>query len=565
MSIFKKLFRMFLFVVLTPLIPLAALLLAYNNHMKNESLETHLNMARMAASAMSQHIDNLSWRTAFAAQLENTSKTAGIKILNDALAANPDFLMLAALDKNGAQSFSAGIKPVLELIGTVDLSADDTLPRIREEGHINISSFDEKAGLPIVEMVAPLKDGRFLFGVVSFYNFWARLAEQKIAQTGRIFLVDQNGEAYVFSKEPPPFNAQEMRKVIEQGSVLVRGLEGANGQKLVGALWQSPVAGAYVAVLQDKEEAYKNINYITLVLIFFLLATASLSYFAALRFTEQISTPVNNLMEASKRVAAGDYLTPVPEDGYWEEFNKLITSFNAMTQDISNYQDLKVKQQTAEIKEFVFKSAAHDLRAPVLAIQGYAQLLSLPDLPEKDRAQYIKTMNAALSELISLLEDVLDMSKLEAGMLHPKKEKFDFKDALSPALASVEHMAAAKKIKLKKELHSKAQFSGDKKMITRVLTNLLTNAVKFTDEGEITVTYNADKEKFYVSVADTGIGMEEDKNELVFDKYRQLDERVKGWGLGLAICRQIVQAHGGEIDIKSSTGQGTTVSFYTLK
>ncbi len=552
--------------VLTPLIPLAAVVFFYQNYSKTESLETHANLGRIVSSSMAQHIDNLGWRTSFAQNLDKKiTSTQGTQILRDALSANPDFLMLAVLDEKGHQLYSAGPKPILNALGTIDLSQEDSFAAVKKAGRLNVSSFDIKLGLPIAEILLPLKNGKTLFGVVSFFNIWLRMEEQKIGETGHIYLVHESGQVFNFDKGEAPFAAAKMERIIKEGSVYIKSLKGAEGITWAGAIVPSPVDEAYIAVLQNKKEAYKDVNLVSLILLFFFLAIATLAYFAALQFAGKISEPIANMIAAAKRISAGNYSEPVPLDMEWQEFDELIKAFNRMMEDIEKYQELKVKQQIAEIKDFVFNSVAHDLRAPLLGLQGYTELLANENISVEDRRTYVATMSIAVRELLTLLEDVLDISKLEAGMLHPKKEKFDFKEMLDGVLASITPLADAKKLDIKKDLHTKTMFYGDKKLISRVMLNLITNAIKFTEAGGVTITYNADKDRFYVSVADTGIGMQEIDRDIVFDKYRQLDERVKGYGLGLTISRQIVHAHGGEIDIKSHPGQGTTISFYTKR
>ena len=122
MSIFARLFRMFLFVVLTPLIPLAAVLFFYQNYSKTEKLETHANLARIASSTMAQHIEDLNWRMAFTKSLEDNigNKKERERILREAIAANPDFLMLSVFDAQDKQMSAAGIKFIVDNIKSID-------------------------------------------------------------------------------------------------------------------------------------------------------------------------------------------------------------------------------------------------------------------------------------------------------------------------------------------------------------------------------------------------------------------------------------------------------------
>lgn len=564
MTIFSRLFKMFLLVVFVPLIPVSMLVFYYQGYAKNNILETHDNLAKMASSFMAQHIDDMAWRLSFAEGMEKNlnDKNGTLQKLEDALAANPDFLMLAVLDENGREIYKAGPKYITGPMGVLDLSKDESLDYIRKQNRLNVSSFDTKLGLPIAEFIYPLKNGKFIFGVVSFYKLWNRIETTRIGNTGRLYLIAKNGNIFMSDYgEGQIISSYRLNSAILSGGKLQKSLKGADGTAYIGAIEPSPVGDAFVAVFQQKQEAFKSINAITAFLLFFIIAIALLSYFAAYSFAGSIADPIAALTAGAKRVAKGKFDTPVERDSAWAELNTLIDSFNDMTLAVKDYRDLQLKQQVSEVKEFIFKAVAHDLRAPVLGLQGYVELLQSGKFTREQEQEYIATMKDALANLSVLLENILDASKLEAGMLKPVRKNFSARTFTRKNIDIIKPAAAQKNIELRAEIKSSKPVFGDEKLLTRVLSNLLSNSLKFTDAGFIAVTYDHDGKNAVFSVEDTGPGIEEKEMDAVFEKYHKTDAS-KGYGLGLAIAKQIVAAHGGAIKARRpKSGKGALIIF----
>ncbi|WP_428897376.1 Signal transduction histidine kinase [Parelusimicrobium proximum] len=567
MSIFSKLFRTLLIAVFTPMVLAGILAYYYQNFTKKEVLETHDNLAKMMSISMAQYVENIGWRMAFTRALDPVSGDSkkGREVLQTALASNPDFLMFAVLDKNGKQLYASGPKLITDALGEIDLSLDESLPDIAQTKEASVSSFDIQLGLPIAEVVYPLNDGKFIFGIVSFFNFWARMQEQRIGSTGRVYLVHASGMVFTDDYHYVPFSEYDLNSAIESGERFIKKLRSDDGYTYIGAIEPSPISGSFVAVLQQKREAYNTINIVNSFVIFFIVAMATLSYFTALNFAEEIAKPVDSLIAGAVAVSSGDLSYRVPEEDNWEELDDLIRAFNVMTEYLQKYQDLKVKQQVSEMKEFFFKSVAHDLRAPVFGLQGYLDLLESGSLTKDEEREYISIMKKAAEDLAALLEDVLDASRLEAGMVTPEREDVNFEEALGKVFAGVNILASSKGLELKKDIESASPVYADRKMLSRILTNLISNAIKFTDSGSITAGYLEDAKNSIIYIKDTGIGIAEENLDAVFGRYYKEDAESKGYGLGLNISAQMVRAHNGEIEIESEQGKGTKITFLLPK
>lgn len=559
MSLFSKLFKLFLAVVLMPLIPMILLLVYYQVHLKNNILETHANLAQIVSSSMNQHIEDLTWRLAFAPQVTEAlrEKQDPQPILQEALNANPDFLMLAVISPQGKELYRAGEKQILRQIPVLDLSQDPSLPELSKTPRLSVSSFDVVAGRPISEFIYPLSNGDFLYGIMSFFSFLSRVQEQRIGLTGRIYIVDQDGAVYANDYQyKPTFDAEALRNAFASKRHLIKNLKTPQ-ETYVGAFSASPILGAYVTVLQLKSEAYRSIYYTNIIIALFLLSIATLSYFGALTFAERLGEPIGALAHAAQEVSNGNLDEKVDEEIGWGEFKQLIKAFNQMTADLKDYQVLQLQAQVSEMKEQVFRSVAHDLRAPLLGLQGYLYILQSGKVSEEEKKNYLEMMSQAARNLSSLLEDVLDVSRVQAGMMTPKKESVEVAALFKNVADTLEPTAREKGLELTAETEVD-RLPADPKLLQRVIMNLVSNAVKFTDKGFVRLRAVQDEKAYYLSVQDSGIGISAQDIKGLFQKYHQIRSDRPGYGLGLFISRQIVQAHGGSLDVTSEPGKGST-------
>jgi len=168
--------------------------------------------------------------------------------------------------------------------------------------------------------------------------------------------------------------------------------------------------------------------------------------------------------------------------------------------------------------------------------------------------------------LLDLINDVLDLSKIESGRLNLRPEVFDLPAVLEESLGSIRPQATVKSQTIETDVVSPLPLEADRLRIKQVLVNLLSNAVKFTPEGGlIRVTARANGRKAVISVSDTGIGIPKSEHESIFDKFYQVSATTKGvregTGLGLAITKHLVEAHGGEMSLESEPGRGSVFTF----
>jgi len=211
---------------------------------------------------------------------------------------------------------------------------------------------------------------------------------------------------------------------------------------------------------------------------------------------------------------------------------------------------------------------SHELRTPMNAILGYTELILdniYGEAPEKMRA-VLERVQRNGRHLLGLINDVLDLSKIEAGQLTLTLNDYSLKDVVHSVFSAVESLATAKHLALKIEVPAALPPAhGDEHRITQVLLNLVGNAIKFTETGEVAINATAQNGSFTVAVRDTGPGIAKADQSKIFEEFQQADNSATrkkgGTGLGLAISKRIVELHGGRIWVESKEGHGSTFSF----
>ena len=207
-----------------------------------------------------------------------------------------------------------------------------------------------------------------------------------------------------------------------------------------------------------------------------------------------------------------------------------------------------------------------ELRTPLNAIIGFSEVLSdrmFGELNEK-QADYMKDIHESGKHLLSLINDILDLSKIEAGRMDLEISTFDLPSALSNAMVLVRERAQRHGIDLTLEVDKDlGAFRADERKFKQIVLNLLSNAVKFTpDGGRVSVAAKKDTTRVEIAVKDTGIGIAPEDHAAVFEEFKQVGrdytKKAEGTGLGLALTKRFVELHGGDIRLESALGTGST-------
>lgn len=674
MSFFTRLLLMMVSVGLLPVISSGVLLYYYQQRYKNNILELHHSLSRMAAGSMVRYMEDVTQRLAFTQMVEmfysSGEKDKVRDVLLDTLNSNRDFLAAAVLDSRGRELLRVSSEEY-PLGGKLDRSADPGFRSASISGNVVFGSFESRQGPPVAPMYCPLRGDKYLFLLVDFSRFWEAIQGQTIGVTGRVYLCDSDGNVFHFPGDAPPGAAPQALKNLLSGiDSRFDGLPAPDG-KYVGAFTPVPRSNLAVITLQRRADAFRHVRATTYLLLVLLLAVAVAAYYLALYYARLIQEPVSELIEGAERVSAQQFDLPLDQSLAWGEFAGLFAAFNSMQGEMKKYSDMQVDKMLEEkrkldllvsllrdgivladadgrplfvngiaaellkalgggaaepernlvqrftgagapelveaklfseqkaryyrpmseqfrpknstpvyllvlrdvtlehemdsMKEEFFNSVAHDLRAPLLGLQGYIRLLAAAckDRPEM---QHLDGMKASSKRLSALVEDILDTAKMESGTLRLEPEDFDFTELAAQVLDNFRPALAEKKIEFNMDVNGGRPLAlkADRRLLERVLANLLSNALKFTpDGGKISLLAEAASGAALIKVRDSGPGIPEKSRETVFEKFRQLDSSAaagKGYGLGLAIARKIVELHGGSIRAGEAPGGGAELS-----
>ena len=240
----------------------------------------------------------------------------------------------------------------------------------------------------------------------------------------------------------------------------------------------------------------------------------------------------------------------------------------AVEREADRIAELTAAAQSAKAKDQFVSQVSHELRTPLTSIRGFLGLLlndRADEISVADRDEYLAVIDRNSGRLLRLVEDLLFVAQMDEGRFVLDKTDFDLVEVLAEAVEAVRPLADKRQIELRDQSEAKLRLLGDRDRVAQVIDNLLSNALKFTpDGGEITVDIARSNGNARLVVADTGVGMGSDEIHHLFERFYRTEaataQAVQGSGLGLSICKAIVEAHGGAITADSRLGHGTSLT-----
>ena len=432
---------------------------------------------------------------------------------------------------------------------------------------------EELIGINIIELVVPEK----------YHKFLAEKRTQDYVKPYEIEAIRKDGVVVPIEIESQNINYQgEVRRVSAIRDITDRKKSQAEIQKLSVAINQAFVA----VVITDKDMKIEYVNPYFNELTGYTIVEVK-GKILCFQSEETLPLEYNKLLEiltagnswegefTSRKKSGEEYteraiITPVKDEG------GNITNFIAVKMDITHQKDIekalvKAKEKAEEsdrLKSAFLANMSHEIRTPMNSIIGFSEMLDMPDIENEKRNEFIEIIKINSYRLLSLIDDMIDVSKIEAGLIEIRQTKTNVNKLLSELHESFKFSANKKEVNLILDTGLKNELSiiyVDNSKLNQILTNLINNAVKFTHKGEIKFGCKLKSDMLEFFVSDTGIGISKEHQNNIFERFRQVEvtatKKYEGTGLGLAISKALVEKMGGKIWVVSKPDFGSTFYF----
>jgi signal transduction histidine kinase/ActR/RegA family two-component response regulator len=578
-----------LFIVFTLIagVPIAVLALwesttSFQNEMDSVR-ERHLLVARNLTTTISRYVRDVD--SALALAFDNSAVDKPVPGLVDLLT-SLNIVHLDIVGPDGAvQSELAGLPNANPGLSLPPLLAElHTLAAGAHGGIVFSPLYHDPAGQPVFYVVKQMPEGRLGVAVVSTAYLVSLQQSITFGERGHAVLVDSRGQviAHPFkdwiaaSKDMSntPVVAATMRGETGIGQFYSPAFDG----KMIAGYAVVPETGWGVIVPQPMAELRRRaeqVNEMAMVIAAVSFASAALmSWLLAL----YLARPVRSVASTAEEVLAGsddaeapDFRGLVPT-----EIRRLGAAFNTMLDSLrrraSETQSALRQAETSNAAKSQFlANMSHEIRTPLNGIVGMVELMQLTEMSPAQR-RYVDTASASAGSLLRLIDDILDLSKIEVGRLELETAPFHVPTLIHDARVLFADQARGKGLSLVTTVPDSVNLMvvGDAHRLLQILTNLLSNAIKFTADGGVTIACSSEQVgggnvKLRFQVSDTGIGIPPGKQDSIFEAFTQGDNsmtrRYGGTGLGLSIARQLVHMMDGEIGVDSTVNMGSTFWF----
>lgn len=311
----------------------------------------------------------------------------------------------------------------------------------------------------------------------------------------------------------------------------------------------------------DTSDIRESIRQVWMDLMLYSCVAVVLAMMAVSYITGRMTKPVTEMNQIVRRYSKGEFDLRVP-DGGEDEVGQLGKSFNTMADGLNTLEEAR--------RSFV-ANVSHELRSPLTSMRGFLEAMQDGTIPPEEYGKYLDIVINENRRMTAMVNDLLDLARIESGQVLPQTETFDINELLTRTLLTFEARVDAKKLDVELDIgNKKLMVDADPSQIAQVLRNLIDNAIKFTPErGKLTLSAKADKKQAVISVRDSGKGIDKESIPHLFERFYKAEKahtpgESAGTGLGLSIVRRIIDQHDQEITVESEPSKGTCFTF-TLK
>lgn len=485
------------------------------------------------------------------------------------------------------------------------LSAD-VLAQLRQgQPYVSPPYIDPSSGDPILILAVPSMSAAgdlqgLLAAEVSLKFVWEVVDQLSIGESGYAYIINRQGDLIAFADKARVLKGENVGQIEavrefitspSEGDMRPGGFyHGINGGNVIGT-WV-PLSTPSWAIVTELpwQEAYQVVFIALIGTIVITLAMAALVGILGIFIARRLAVPLVDLTRTATRIAEGEVdlqaqvVGPLEVAGLATAFNSMTARMHQVMVDLEQRVDkrtadlkraneeLSLAKQAAEdanrLKSQFLASMSHELRTPLNAILNFTRFFSKErygTLTERQQELQQRVLSNA-EHLLGTINDILDLSKIDAGRMELQYENIDLAAVLHDVTATATNLTHDKGLELKLNCPEELPtIRADKTRVRQILLNLISNAAKFTKQGEITIDTLVEDSSIRIAVQDTGIGIAPEHQALIFDEFRQvqgnLQREYQGSGLGLPICKRLVEMHGGRLWVESTPGVGSTFSF----
>ena len=545
--------------------------------------ERHLLVARNLTSTMSRYVKDL--KAVFGVAIESGALDKPVAGLADLLTSLEVVHICILLPDGSIDSWMRGVpesemQPVTEKV-LRDLRA---LPRPGSSAVTMSNLYHDAKNNPVFYILKPLPDGRLALGIVRTRYLVSLQQAIAFGDHGHAVITDAKGQVIGHPLKDWVAASRDISGV-NVVAAMIRGETGVDQfyspafrDDMIAGYAVVPETGWGVMVPQPISELRRRASIVnqmaTIIAVGSFVTAALLSWLIAL----YLARPVRLVASTAEAVIEGNDEVSVPEfrGAVPREIRRLGLAFNTMLDDLrrkaaETLQALRQAELSNQAKTQFLANMSHEIRTPLNGVVGMIELMQMTQMSEAQRS-YTDQASQSSQALLRLIDDILDLSRIEAGRLELEKAPFHLPALLQDLRVQFAEQARAKGLTLSVSVPDNLNIAliGDKHRLLQVLANLVGNAVKFTQHGAISIRVSRRDTvdgllTVRFEIADNGIGIAQDKQDAIFEAFTQADasmtRRYGGTGLGLSIARELCQMMGGEIGVTSQIGVGSTFWF----